>query len=100
MATKSTLENQVIALMAQVESLTKAQATTPPEKAKAAAKPLVARGYFKTHDEATDKWLDDTTRPCIVVSVPGAKPRKVTEPNFAKELEIHATIVAAYKALA
>jgi hypothetical protein len=106
MATKSTLEAQNVALRAQlaqisaqVEALT-AQSKTTAAKPEKAAKPLVARGYFSRLDEPTGKWVADPTRPCLIIAVPGAKPRKVTEANFAKELELHDALANAYANLA
>ena len=102
MATKSTLESantalraQNEALMARLEALEKQ--STP--KAPKTEKPLVSRGYFKRLDEPTGKWVDDTSRPCIIVAVPGAKPRKTSEENFQKELKLHAQMKSAYEAL-
>ena len=105
MATKDTLANANIALKAQLEKqqaqidALMAQANTASPKKAKAAKPLVSRGYFKTRDAATDKWLDDTSRPCVIIAVPDAKPRKMTEENLAKEIGLHAKIAAAFKAL-
>ena len=114
MATKATLENLVIAQKAQLDALAAQMAalTTQAPKAAAEAKPakpavpLVALGYFKREDPATGKWLDDATRPCVIVTLPDgpdgkkAKPRKSTRANFERELTLHAKMAADYKALA
>jgi len=113
MATKSTLESANVALKTrndaletqlaklaeQVAALTQAQAAAPAKPKPKPEKPLVSRGYFKQLDSVTGKWVDDLSRPCVIIAIPGAKPRKTSEENFQKELSMHAQIAAAYKAL-
>lgn len=108
MATKSTLENANIALKAQMETLmAQMQALTaqahdaPKAKPTKPAVPLVTRGYFKREDPTTGKWVDNPERPCVIVTVEGAKPEKMTAENFTKRyITHHAKIVAAFNALA
>jgi uncharacterized coiled-coil protein SlyX len=126
MATKSTLEAANVALNAQVAEQRDAIAALldkvdtlagqvqaaqvaepkPAKPAKPADVPRVTRGYFKRLDEATGKWIDDTTRPCIVVHVPDIDGKKVKDEKMtaaafeSRYITNHATLVNAYNALA
>ena len=105
MATKATLENLVIAQKAQLDKLAAdfaaLSAAKPEPKATKPAPALVTRGYFKREDTTTGKWVDNTEKPCIIVTTPGSKPAKMTEETFvARFVTHHDAIVTAYKALA
>lgn len=99
MATKATLESALAAVKAQNEQLMAQIQALSKQAPKRAEKPLVERGFFKTQDPS-GKWVDDTSRPCIIVNVPGAKPHKMAELTFERTfIELYEDIVLAYEKL-
>lgn len=100
MATKAALESANVALKAQLAQMQAELDALSAQPAPKKEKPLVTRGYFKRLDERTGKWIDDTSRPCIVVNVPGSKPRKMTRETFeASYITHYEDIVLAYEKL-
>ena len=112
MATKATLEANNVALKAQLDALQQQiNALTqgaPTPAPKPADVPTVTRGYFKRAPDAAKgetKWVDDPTRPCVIVHIPDIDGKKVKDEKMTPEafharyVTHHATLVAQFKAL-